>query len=693
MCSVPSHSNSPSARFATAKQLVAALELEPNPLDEVLERLELDDEIRCAALLLPAVRRAQLKPERIGAACGGGIADLVNQLIRLSQLPLGTAATDAAPHSEQSEALRRMLLATISDPRLVVVRLAEQLIELRALKQADPERRRRAALQTIEIFAPLANRLGVWQLKWELEDLAFRFLEPERYREIAGHLNERRADREIYISNAIVEITKALDDAGLTGEVMGRPKHIYSIWRKMQSKGLSFERVFDIRAVRILVPDIAACYAALGVVHGRWPYLDGEFDDYIANPKENGYQSLHTAVLGPGNVPLEVQIRTTAMHDQAELGVAAHWRYKEAGKAAVNMDARVRWLRQLLEPAEEGETADDFVDRIKSEILEERVYVFSPKGDVVDLPLGATPLDFAYHVHTDIGHRCKGAKVNGQIVPLNHRLATADQVEILTGKQPQPSRDWLQDSLGYLKSSRSRAKLRAWFRQQDQGVNRRQGRSMLDRELAKLGHKDLPLQPLAEGLQYESVDALCTALGAGDLKLSAVTQQLQRANKSVEPVRRRTRTATAQASVSVTGLDELMSQFARCCSPVPPEAITGYVTLGRGVTIHRSGCANLKRLGSKAPDRLMQLDWGAADQVTYPVQIVVTAFDRQGLLRDITSTLADEKVSILSTRSNSDSSSLSASIQLELAVKSLEQLSRVLDRLRQVANVTDARRA
>jgi len=373
--------------------------------------------------------------------------------------------------------------------------------------------------------------------------------------------------------------------------------------------------------------------------------------------------------------------------------VAAHWRYKEGGKAGVNMDARVRWLRRLLEPTAEDESGDDFVDRIKSEILEERVYVFSPKGDVVDLPMGATPLDFAYHVHTQIGHRCKGAKVNGHIVPLTHTLATTDQVEILTAKQPQPSRDWLLEGLGYLKSTRSRAKLRNWFRQQDHAVNRRQGRAMLDRELSKLGLKELPLQPLAEALGHPSVERLCVALGVGDLKLAAVTQHLQRTNADDQPVRRPARAATADASVTVTGLDELLSQFARCCGPVPPEPITGYITQGRGVTIHRSDCANLRRLGTKSPDRLMQLDWGAADHVTYPVTIVVTAFDRQGLLRDITSLLADEQVSILSTRSSSDSANLGASIQLEIAVKSLQQLSRVLDRLRQVPNVTEASRA
>jgi GTP pyrophosphokinase len=692
MSSVPNTSDSPSAQLSAAQKLAAAFEHDPNPLEPVLESLELDDEIRAAALLLPAVRLGQLKPDRVSTTCGGAIAELVAQLLRLSQLPLGVVSADAPPQSEQSEALRRMLLATIADPRLVVVRLAEQLIELRGLKQADERRRRDEGMRTLEIFAPLANRLGVWQLKWELEDLAFRFLEPQRYREIASQLNERRADRERYIANAVGEVSQALTEAGIAAEVVGRPKHIYSIWRKMRAKDLTFERLIDIRAVRILVSDLAACYAALGVIHGQWPYLDGEFDDYIANPKENGYRSLHTAVLGPGNVPLEVQIRTVEMHNQAELGVAAHWRYKETGKAGVNMDARVRWLRQLLEPADAAETADDFVDRIKSEILEERVYVFSPKGDVVDLPLGATPLDFAYHVHTEIGHRCKGAKVNGYIVPLTHTLTTADQVEILTAKQPQPSRDWLLDSLGYLKSSRSRAKLRTWFRQQDQAINRRQGRNMLDRELTKLAQKDVPLQPLAEALKYESVEQLCVALGAGDLKLTAITQQLQRSSKDEQPVRRRARTATANASVAVAGLNELLSQFARCCGPVPPEAITGYITQGRGVTIHRTDCTNLRRLGHKSPDRIMELDWGGADQVTYPAQIIVTAFDRQGLLRDITSLLADEQVSILGTRSSSDSPSLSASIQLEVAVSSLEQLSRVLDRLRQVANVADARR-
>ncbi len=692
MASATPTSNAPTSPRAAARSLADSLELGANPLDPVLEELQLDDDIRAAGILLPAARAHRLKPEQMAAACGREVAELVTQLLRLSELQF-SLPTGTGPHHDQSEALRRMLLATIADPRLMVVRLAEELVELRSLKQADDAHRRDAAVRVQEIFAPLANRLGVWQLKWELEDLAFRFLEPERYKEIAAQLNQRRADREAYIKHAVAAVGKLLADAGITAEVIGRPKHIYSIWRKMRTKGISFERLFDIRALRILVPTISDCYGALGVVHGEWPYLDGEFDDYIANPKENGYRSLHTAVLGPDNVPMEVQIRTFDMNSQAELGVAAHWRYKEGAKGGVNMDARVRWLRGLLEPAGDDESDDDFVDRIKTEILEERVYVFSPKGDVVDLPLGATPLDFAYHVHTQIGHRCKGAKVNGHIVPLTHTLATADQVEILTAKEPRPSRDWLVDGLGYLKSARSRAKLRSWFRQQDYGVNRRQGRAMLDRELNKLGLKQLPLQPLAEALGHPSVERLCVALGAGDLKLAAVTQHLQRTTTEDQPARHTARVATADASVTVTGLDELLSQFARCCGPLPPEPITGYITQGRGVTIHRSDCANLRRLAGKAPERLMQLDWGRADRVTYPVNIIVTAFDRQGLLRDISGELADEQVSILATRSSSDGKRLGASIELEVAVKSLEQLSRVLDRLRRVANVTEARRA
>src|SRR5690606_20379541 len=418
-----------------------------------------------------------------------------------------------------------------------------------------------------------------------------------------------------------------------------RPKHIYSIWRKMQRKGLSFEQVYDVRALRVLVDTIADCYAALGVVHSLWPYIPGEFDDYIATPKDNLYRSLHTAVIGPGKLPLEIQIRTREMHEHAELGVAAHWRYKEGGRANPAYEQKIVWLRQILEPGErETETEGDFLERVRSEIFEDRVYALSPRGEVVDLPRGATPLDYAYHVHTDLGHRCRGAKVNGRMVPLNQPLANGDQVEIITAKQPNPSRDWLVPSLGYLASPRNRSKVRAWFRKLDEEHNRQQGRQILERELQRLAIHSVTLPELISEFNMASADALYQAIGEGEINAAQISGAIQRRAKPQElptPVVRKPAVTPSQTGVTIEGVGDLLSSFARCCGPVPPEPICGYITLGRGVSIHRSDCANLRRLEATHPERVIAVDWGAGADHAFPVEINVRAFDRRGLLRDV----------------------------------------------------------
>lgn len=612
---------------------------------------------------------------------------LIAQLRALSQLRF-VGPSPATQRPEQAEGLRRMLLTLVSDPRLVVVRLAEQLVRLRQAKGLPAAERQDLAGATRSIFAPLANRLGIWQLKWELEDLAFRYLEPEHYREIAALLQQRRSEREEFIAAATQEIEGLLTSNGIKGVVTGRAKHIYSIYRKMQRKGLSFERLSDISAVRILVADVPACYAALGAIHARWRYIPGEFDDYIANPKDNDYRSLHTAVIGPDSRPLEVQIRTHDMHAQAELGVAAHWKYKE-GAADTKLEDKVRWLRSLLEPSE-GEPDAEFMDRVRSEMVEDRVYVFSPRGDLIDLPAGATPLDFAYHVHSMIGHRCRGAKVDGRMVPLTYRLRTGEQVEIVTGREPKPSRDWLRQDLGYLASGRSRAKLRSWFRQIDRDDHRREGRAVVERALDKA--PEISLARLAERMGFDDPEKLFVALGAGDTSPAALTRALHGAPER-GATRRPARRGTAQASAAVAGLDELLSQFARCCNPLPPESITGYVTRGRGVTIHRSDCASLKRLAKQSPDRILDVDWGAWKPQTYPVEIVVDAHDRAGLLRDLTSVLADQGISILATASETDPRNLTARVRLKLAVNALDELEATLARLRRVPQVFRADRS
>jgi GTP pyrophosphokinase len=593
----------------------------------------------------------------------------------------------------QSEALRKMLLAVVSDVRLVLVRIAAQLHRLRETKAAPSAARKALALETREIYAPLANRLGIWQLKWELEDLAFRYLEPDTYAEIARTLKEKRDERVDFLEDFQNRLQRELQAAGVEAEISGRPKHIYSIYRKMRRKDRGIESLYDIRAVRLLVDSVTDCYAALGVVHNLWSYIPGEFDDYIANPKENDYQSLHTAVVGPAGKTVEIQIRTHDMHRHAELGVAAHWRYKEGGGTPAAFDQKIRFLRQLLEP---GDGGTDLLDQIRDDFFEDRVYAISPKGDIVELCADATPLDFAYHVHTQVGHRCRGAKVNGRIVPLTYRLKNGDHVEIITGKQPQPSRDWLSPKLGYLAGGRARAKVRSWFRHQDRDQHMRQGRDVLDRELSRLGVRDVPTDAIARQLKYNDTDALCAALGAGDLTSASIATALQniRGTELSERIRpRRTkRRQDGPDSDAVTGVGDLLCNFARCCRPVPPEPIVGYITQGRGVTIHRQDCGNFLGLNQRHPERILQISWGQSDKAAYPVNLSLHAFDRGGLIRDITAVLADNDSNINDLSSHTDKQSLQVVMDLGIEVGDLPTLSTIITKLEQLPNVVSVRR-
>jgi GTP pyrophosphokinase len=622
---------------------------------------------------------------------------------RLGRLDLagsiaGGGAAAGLP-AAQAEALRRMLLAIVADPRLVLARLAEQLWLLRAARQGEAGERQRLALQTREVYAPLANRLGLAVLKWELEDYAFRYLEPEAYRQIAASLAEKRSDRERYIEELKAGLERELGRAGVHAEVHGRPKHIYSIWRKMQKKGLAFEQVFDVRAVRVLVDTVAECYAALGVVHGLWSYLPGEFDDYIATPKANGYRSIHTAVVGPAGKAVEVQIRTREMHDRAELGVAAHWRYKEGGARDASLERKVEQLRQLLAPRPELEA--DALDRVGATLFREHVYVFSPKGDVVELPDGSTPLDFAYHVHTSLGHRCKGARVDGRMVPLDHRLANGVSVEIIAGKEPQPSRDWLVESRGFLASKSARAKVRAWFRQIDHDEHLRAGRAAVERELGRRGGAPPPpIAELAAELGHGSAEELYVALGAGDLSAAQLGAALARRERSAAPPAVAAAPAATAApapraaaeGIRVMGVGDLLSQYARCCRPVPPEAIEGYVTLGRGVTIHRASCGNLARMRQKQPDRVLPVAWGGNREQLYPVEFQVLAFDRRGLVRDVSGVLADAKLSIERMTTVTNAAERTADMTVGVRVHDLGELEAVLGRISGLADVIRVQR-
>lgn len=596
----------------------------------------------------------------------------------------------------QAEALRRMLLAVVADPRLVLARVAEQLWRLRAARCASDEERRRLGRQTQELYAPLANRLGLATLKWELEDYAFRYLEPEEYRRIAAALAERRADRERYITELRAALGTALQTAGITAEVTGRPKHIYSIWRKMQRKGLRFDELNDIRAVRILTQTVAECYAALGVVHGLWPYLPGEFDDYIATPKVNGYRSIHTAVTGPQGRIVEVQIRTADMHARAEQGVAAHWRYKEGVREHQALERKIAELRRLLTPDTNDD--DDPLARVGATLLRDHVYVFSPKGDVVELTAGATPLDFAYHVHTRIGHRCRGARVDGRMVPLDHRLTSGETVDIITAKEPQPSRDWLVESLGFLASKSARAKVRAWFRELDRDEHLRAGRAIVERELARRTNTGPLIEALSQDLGLGDAAALYVALGAGDLSAAQLAAALQRRERTTSAaVTPHTKAATestpeAATGVQVMGVGDLLSHYARCCGPIPPEPVLGYVTLGRGVTLHREGCRNLARLRAKQPDRVLPVAWGAERGGLHGADVTVRAFDRRGLVRDVSAVLSDHKLSIerMTTQVRTDGI---ADMSIRVRVKDLTELESALARIRAVADVMSAERS
>jgi GTP pyrophosphokinase len=580
-----------------------------------------------------------------------GATRLASELARLGELhlPANWSASQGL-RGAQAETLRKMLLAVAADPRMVVARLAEQLVLLRHARSANAGTQYRVALETREILAPLASRLGVWNLKWELEDLAFRYLEPAEYHRIALALDERRIDRERYIESVCATLQSELRAAGIAASVYGRPKHIFSIARKMRQKGVSFAQLYDVRAVRIVVDSIADCYAALGIVHGLWHYIAGEFDDYIATPKDNAYRSIHTAVTGPAGKSLEVQIRTRDMHTQAELGVAAHWRYKEGAARDSNYERKIQWARRVLDPAQAGEIEDDAIERLKGEIFADRIYAMTPRGDVIDLPRGATPLDFAYHVHTALGHRCRGAKLNGRIVPLNQPLGNGDVVEIITGKQAAPSRDWLGPESGFLASPRSRAKVRAWFRQRD--------------EIAEGAPERARAGPEAETPEPPPL----------------------------APTRRRPAAAQSRSPVEIEGVGDLPITMARCCAPVPPEPIAGYLTLGRGVTVHRASCANLLRMRTLNLQRVLSVEWNLDAGSLLPVRIRVEAFDRRGLLRDVSDVMALEKLSIEGVNSDTDPNDRIATILMRTAVRNTEQLARVLARLSAVPNVLNAQR-
>lgn len=671
---------------------------------EILADLKLDQDSLVAAIIYRGVREGKITLAAVHQRFGPVVAKLIEGVLRMAAISASINPRESVVVGSQTqvENLRKMLVAMVDDVRVALIKLAERTCAIRAVKEADEEKRQRVAREVFDIYAPLAHRLGIGHIKWELEDLSFRYLEPEQYKQIAKLLHERRLDREQYINDAMAHLRQELEATGIKADISGRAKHIYSIWRKMQRKGLQFSQIYDVRAVRVLVPEVRDCYTTLGIVHTLWRHIPKEFDDYIANPKENGYRSLHTAVLGPEGKVLEVQIRTHAMHEEAELGVCAHWRYKgtDVKSGSNHYEEKISWLRQVIEWHEELGDIGGLAEQLRVDIEPDRVYVFTPDGHAIDLPKGATPLDFAYRVHTEIGHNCRGAKINGRIVPLTYSLQTGEQVEIITSKHGTPSRDWLNPNLGYVTTSRARAKIVHWFKLQDRDQNVAAGKQLLERELARLALVGADFDKLAEKANLKTAEDLFAALGAGDVRLAHavnLAQQLlepERSNEQLELIPRKAQgfKPGKRGDIQIQGVGNLLTQMAGCCQPLPGDPIVGYITLGRGVTIHRQDCSTALQQTAREPERMIQVSWGPVPVQTYPVEIVIKAYDRSGLLRDVTQVLLNEKLNVLAVNTRSNKEDNTASMSITVEIPGLDALGRLLARIGQLPNIIEARR-
>lgn len=674
----------------------------------ILADMNLDAEAVAAALMHDTLEDTSLTLEDLRAEFGANVAMLVDGVSKLTNLPINVPQheKDARKQGREMEYIRKMLLAMGDDVRVVLVKLADRLHNMRTLGFMTSAKQAEIAKETMDIFAPLANRLGIWQIKWELEDLSFRYLHPEEYKQIASNVQERRVDREAYLQDVITRLREELVKNGIeTPTITGRPKHIYSIYSKMERKDLTFDQIFDVRAVRVIVHTIPECYLVLGVVHNLWRPIPSEFDDYIAAPKDNFYQSLHTAVHDAKGQTVEVQIRTWDMHEHAEYGIAAHWRYKEGRSRSTDdeYERRLSYLRRLMEFGPEmGDDAESFVDTIKSDVFQDRVYAFTPKGDIIDLPAGSTPIDFAYHIHTEIGHRCRGAKVNGRLVNLSYQLKTSDRVEIVTSKRGGPSLDWLNPNLGYVKTNRAQAKIRYWLRKQHREKHLSNGRDVLERELKRLGVLDnMTFDSVGNLFGYSRVDDFLASVGAGDINSAQIANHILEAERKTQATREKeaedylpktqpTLMPSAPINgVNIMGAGGMLVNLGRCCSPMPGDPIVGYVTRGRGVTVHRANCSNITN--SDESERLIDVTWAnvsAEQRFSVPVEII--AYDRSGLMRDISTVIADAKANMssaeIATRQNI------ATLQLTLEIGGVEQLTRVLTQLSQVSHVVEVRR-
>ncbi|MBL1376881.1 GTP diphosphokinase [Zobellella iuensis] len=701
--------------YEYCRRLEASPEAEQRLLAEgvemvgILLTLSMDLDTLKAALLYPFLETGYLDLERARLDFGDNIVRLLQGVADMEAIRSLQHVHSDKSSEAQVDRVRRMLLAMVEDVRAVVIKLAERITCLREVKSADEETRVLVAKEIANIYAPLANRLGIGQLKWELEDLSFRYLHPDTYKRIAKLLDEKRLAREAYIDDFVSGLRKALKEAEIEAEVYGRPKHIYSIWRKMQKKSLDFDELFDVRAVRVVTKHLQDCYAALGVVHTQWRHIPREFDDYVANPKPNGYQSIHTVVIGPEGKTVEIQIRTDQMHQDAELGVAAHWKYKEgaAGARQSGFEEKIAWLRKLLAWQEDMAESGSLVDELRSQVFEDRVYVFTPKGEVVDMPAGATPLDFAYYIHSQIGHRCIGAKIDGRIVPFTYQLQTGDQVEIITQKQPNPSRDWMNPNQGFLRTSRARSKVATWFKKQDRDKNIHAGREVLDKELDRLGLTFSQIDKKAlERFNVASLDDLLAGIGGGDLRINQLLNYLQGQHKKPtsaeqdeqvlrqleQKAAKKPQEHKAHGHIVVQGVGNLLTNTARCCQPIPGDEIIGFITQGRGISIHRADCEQLKELAAQHPERMVDAVWGENYSGGYNLTMRVVANDRSGLLRDITTILANEKINVMGVNSRSNRKQQTAIIDMELEVYNIDTLSRTLAKISQLPDILEAKR-
>ena len=703
--------------FVNPDDLVARFNHISSEIVGILMTLNMDLPSLEVSILYPAYESGFIKLDDIREEFGPKITTLLLAVKDMEAIRSLQTLTSSNATEEQVDRVRRMLLAMVKDVRAVVIKLAERIAVIRAAKEESPESRYLIAKEVSNVYAPLANRLGIGQLKWELEDLAFRFLHPDTYKEIASDLGERRVDREKYIENFVSSLSSLLKNEGIEASVYGRPKHIYSIWKKMQKKHLKFSELYDVRAVRVLVSSIEECYAALGVIHSNFEHIAKEFDDYIANPKPNGYQSIHTVVYGEGHKVVEIQIRTKSMHNSAELGVAAHWKYKEGNGQSQGVEERINWLRKLLSWRDDLIKSGALEEEFKNQVFEDRVYIFTPNGEVIDLPTGATPLDFAYHVHTMVGHCCIGAKVDGRIVPYTYKLKTGEQVEIITSKNPNPSRDWINSENGFLKTAKARNKVQSYFRKLDFDRNKELGASLIEKELVKQGidiskeQVNSILKLKLSRFNLKSVDDIFANVGAGDIGVNIIIgiisanieknkDEVVDSNELIEDLINKRQNDEllkknkTKSGIIVEGVGDIMTHMAKCCQPIPGDEIVGFVTQGRGISIHRCDCEKFRRMQELFPERVVDATWGSNVNIDsgYTVTVRIVSEDYSGFLRDITTVIANEKMNVLGIKSHVDSAKNVCLVDVDLLVVSIPVLNRTLAKLNDLTRVISAQR-